>query len=174
MLELRVFAAAVAIASALFVSACCRGTSHESPTGTAAGTEGASDGTQAWQAVSSAAGTLEAQVQKNVAAASAQHLRPIVYIGAKWCDPCRAIHRYQSDARMRDAFSGTYVIELDLDDWKEEDLKAMGYRAGAIPVFIAVDTTGHASGPTIDGGAWGDNIPENMAPPLKKFFAGLS
>jgi hypothetical protein len=38
-------------------------------------------------------------------------------------------------------------------------------------VFFKLDASGKPTGDRIDGGAWGDNVPENMAPPLKAFFA---
>jgi hypothetical protein len=41
-----------------------------------------------------------------------------------------------------------------------------------VPVFHVLCADGRASGPTINGGAWGDNIPEEMGQPLKKFFSG--
>ncbi len=50
---------------------------------------------------------------------------------------------------MTAAFEGVQIIELDVDDW------------------------GKTKGPTINGGAWGDNVPKNMAPPLTKFFASI-
>ena len=39
-------------------------------------------------------------------------------------------------------------------------------------VFYEVGDDGKPTGRKIDGGAWGDNIPANMAPPLDKFFHG--
>ena len=64
-------------------------------------------------------------------------------------------------------------IALDLDDWPSAELGALGYKTGSIPVFFAVDENGKAKGRSIDGGAWGDNIPENMAPPLAAFVASI-
>jgi len=39
-----------------------------------------------------------------------------------------------------------------------------------IPIFYALDKDGKPTGRKVDGGAWDDNIPENMAPVLDKFF----
>ena len=118
-------------------------------------------------------GSLAASVKGEVAKALAAGKKPVVYIGATWCPPCQAIKRYKSDPQMAAAFAGTHIIELDVDDWTAPDLAALGYKAASVPVFIAVDKDGKAKGPTIDGGAWGDNIPANMAPPLTKFFASI-
>jgi hypothetical protein len=37
-------------------------------------------------------------------------------------------------------------------------------------VFFAVDAKARPTGAKIDGGAWGEDIPRNMAPPLERFF----
>ncbi len=70
---------------------------------------------------------------------------------------------------MVDAFDGIYLIRLDVDEWGWENLPEFG-DVPAIPVFFRLDANGHPTGDQIDGGAWGENIPENMAPPLKEFF----
>lgn len=125
-----------------------------------------------WVKVGSGGEALQSRLKAEVGKAAERRQKPILYIGATWCEPCAALKKYKSDPRMAEAFEGTYVIELDLDDWKLDELKALGLRAGVVPVFHALGADGRASGKTIDGGAWGDNIPENMAPPLKRFFSG--
>jgi hypothetical protein len=72
---------------------------------------------------------------------------------------------------MIDAFHGTAIITIDVDAADEKALKAQHLPAQVIPVFFKLDRTGKPTGDRIDGGAWGDNIPANMAPPLKAFFA---
>jgi hypothetical protein len=71
---------------------------------------------------------------------------------------------------MVDAFTGTYIIEADVDDW---GFPPKGWRFDGIPVFFALGPDGKPTGEKIDGSAWGENIPENMAPPLKDFFQSI-
>ena len=71
---------------------------------------------------------------------------------------------------MVDAFQGTYIIQADVDSW---GFPPRGWDFTGIPVFFALDASGNPTGETIDGGAWGENIPENMAPPLKAFFESI-
>jgi hypothetical protein len=71
---------------------------------------------------------------------------------------------------MVDAFTGMYIIEADVQDW---GFPPPGWRFDAIPVFIALGPDGTATVRRIDGNAWGENVPENMAPPLKEFFTSL-
>ncbi|MBN1428975.1 MAG: hypothetical protein JXB07_11365 [Anaerolineae bacterium] len=96
---------------------------------------------------------------------------PYVEFDADWCPPCRALSVSLSDERMIDAFEGTYIIRLDFDQWESALPKADFYVAG-IPAFFEIDAEGKPTGRTITGAAWGEDIPENMAPPLKAFFRG--
>lgn len=141
-------------------------------TGAAAPASTAKVSGEGWTAIEKG-GSLASSVKAEVAKAQAAGKKPIVYIGATWCPPCKAIKKYKTDPQMAAAFAGTYIIELDVDDWAAADLTGLGYKAGSIPVFIAVGPDGKATGPNINGGAWGDNIPANMAPPLTKFFASI-
>lgn len=108
-------------------------------------------------------------VKSEVVKAKAQNLKPFVEFAAGWCEPCQAIKKSLGDSRMKAAFKGSYIIRLDADEWGEH-LKGSGFSPSAIPVFIKVGDDGKPIGKSIDGGAWDDNIPENMAPPLDKFF----
>jgi hypothetical protein len=80
--------------------------------------------------------------------ARAEGRKPFAEIGAGWCSPCKKLEASLSDPRMVDA----------------------GLKTGAIPVFFELGDDGRPTGRKIDGGAWEEDIPANMAPPLKKFF----
>lgn len=96
---------------------------------------------------------------------------PVTEFDASWCPPCQAISA-SLDAKnelMLQAFDGTYIIRLDVDEWGW-DLGKEGFSFNAIPIYFKLDAQGKPNGEVIDGDAWGDNIPENMAPPLDHFF----
>jgi hypothetical protein len=99
-------------------------------------------------------------------------LRPFVELGATWCKPCRLLKKAidERNPLIVDALKGADVIRLDLDEW-DAQLKDAGLSVKAVPVFFALDDKGKPTGRTIDGGAWGSDTPENMAPPLKAFFS---
>ncbi len=104
--------------------------------------------------------------------AMAAHLRPYAYLHASWCGPCNAIEKtHAADPKMAAAFKGTAIALIDIDVADPKSLDAAGLRSGSIPVFWKLDASGKPTGDEIDGGAWGDNIPDNMAPPLAAFFA---
>ena len=116
-----------------------------------------------------ASGPLEELLRHEVANAAALGKQPYVRITAEWCGPCKALRASLGDPLMQDAFAGTYIVQVDVDEWKPELDKA-GFESDGIPVFFAVDGNAKPTGAKIDGGAWGEDIPRNMAPPLKQFF----
>jgi thiol:disulfide interchange protein len=127
-----------------------------------------------WSKLASAGGPLADQVKAEVKKARALGLKPIVYGGAVWCKPCQAVKKYREDRRMLDAFRGTYVIEIDVDAFSAEEMIAMyGKKLAAVPVFLAIGDDGKSTGPQITSSAWGEDIPENMAPPLEGFLGKL-
>lgn len=99
---------------------------------------------------------------------------PVVEFDATWCPPCQAIEEglKSGNELMLKAYAGTYIIKLDVDEWGWSDSKLHDFKFDGIPVYFKLDAQGHPTGETIDGNAWGDNIPENIAPPMDQFFHG--
>jgi thiol-disulfide isomerase/thioredoxin len=115
-------------------------------------------------------GALPSLIAAEVQKARAQNLKPVVYVSATWCGPCNALKHSLDDPQMVDAFRGAYVIKLDLDAW-EAPLKAAGYQVDSVPVFFQLDAAGRPTGKNLTGAAWQDDVPANMAPPIKAFLA---
>jgi thiol-disulfide isomerase/thioredoxin len=88
---------------------------------------------------------------------------------ADWCAPCKSLEKNLGDPAMVAAFDGAYIIRLNLDDWKDR-LPAAGFRVTGIPAFYELGADGKPTGRMVTGAAWGEDIPANMAPPLKAFF----
>lgn len=74
------------------------------------------------------------------------------------------------DEQMMSAFSGVYLVHLDVDTWGWEDPGALGFEFEYIPVFFRLDETGHPTGDWIDGGAWGPDTYENIANTMGPWF----
>jgi thiol-disulfide isomerase/thioredoxin len=125
----------------------------------------------AWHTVDPAA-PVAVSLASFVKDARAAGLKPYAYLHASWCGPCKAIEKtHAADAQMAEAFKGTAIAMIDIDAADPKGLSAHGLESSAIPVFFKLDDAGKPTGDKIDGGAWGDNTPDNMAPPLKAFFA---
>jgi thiol-disulfide isomerase/thioredoxin len=110
---------------------------------------------------------LKVEAQK----AAALGRQPYVEFYADWCPPCNAIKENLGDPRMVEAFAGTYIIKLDTDDWGDK-LSGTGLYVPGIPAFYELGADGTPTGRMITGAAWGEDIPENIAPPMKAFFDG--
>jgi hypothetical protein len=115
-------------------------------------------------------GSIAAVLQSHNAQARARGLRPFVYLHATWCPPCRAIENSRHDRLMLDAFQGTYIIEMDIDAWTRTALDQAGMQSDSIPRFYPLGPSAQVIPRTITGAAWGEDIPANMAPPLRAFF----
>jgi thiol-disulfide isomerase/thioredoxin len=118
-----------------------------------------------------AAADLPALLAAEVGKAKEKGQRPYVEFWADWCGPCKRLEASMDDERMKKAFDGVYLVRANSDDWGEK-ATAAGYGVGSIPVFYEVGAEGKPNGRTISGGAWAEDIPENMAPPLDAFFHG--
>jgi thiol-disulfide isomerase/thioredoxin len=116
-------------------------------------------------------GDLNEQLAAEVTKAKALGQDAYVEFEATWCPACQAIESSldEGNALMVDAFQGVYVVRADIDEWRDY-LDGTGFEFEGIPIFFQLDDQGRPTGEWIDGNAWGENIPENMAPPLKEFF----
>jgi thiol-disulfide isomerase/thioredoxin len=110
-------------------------------------------------------GLLKAEAQK----ASQAGRRPFVEFYADWCGPCNRLASHLGDPLMVDALDGTHIVKLNSDDWKWVATEA-GFALDGIPAFFEIDADGKPTGRTVNGASWEEDIPANMAPPLKKFF----
>jgi thiol-disulfide isomerase/thioredoxin len=117
-------------------------------------------------------GALQKQLAAQAKKAQALGQKPFVEFDATWCSPCNAITTSLADQNplILDAYHGVYLIHLDVDEWGWDNATAGFKKVEGIPIFFELDRDGKPTGATVDGGAWGDDIPENFAPVLAKVF----
>ena len=121
-------------------------------------------------------GDLQAMLANEAQKADAAGQIPIVEFDATWCPPCIAIDTAieSKNELMLKAYAGTYLIKLDVDEWGWDNGGFQDFRFDAIPVYFKINAQGHQTGEVIDGGAWNEDIPENIAPVMDEFFHGTS
>ncbi|MEW6404574.1 MAG: thioredoxin family protein [Chloroflexota bacterium] len=114
-------------------------------------------------------GDLDALLANAAAKAAALGQIPVVEFDAEWCPPCQAINKALADGNelMLKAYDGVYLIKLDVDEW---GWGVDGFQFSGIPVYFRLDSQGQWTGEVIDGGAWNEDIPENIAPVMDEFF----
>jgi len=119
-------------------------------------------------------GDLQTMLAEEAQKAFALGQMPAVEFDATWCGPCIAIDEglKSKNELMLEAYAGTYIIRLDVDEWGWGDSSNHDFKFDGIPVYFKLDAQGRPTGEVIDGNAWGENIPENMAPPMDEFFHG--
>ena len=119
-------------------------------------------------------GDLQTLLAQEAQKAVALGLMPVVEFDATWCPPCQAIDEglESKNELMLNAYAGTYIIRLDVDEWGWGDSRKHDFEFDGIPVYFKLDAQGQPTGEIIDGDAWGENIPENIAPPMDEFFHG--
>ena len=119
-------------------------------------------------------GDLQNLLAEEARKATALGQMPIVEFDATWCPPCQAIDAAikSKNQLMLNAYAGTYIIKLDVDEWGWGDSSLHDFQFNGIPVYFKLDSEGNQTGEVIDGGAWGKDLPENIAPVMGKFFHG--
>jgi thiol-disulfide isomerase/thioredoxin len=119
-------------------------------------------------------GDLQAMLAQEAQKAIALGQIPVVEFDATWCPACKVIDKglESENELLLEAYAGAYIIKLDVDEWGWGDSDLHDFDFDGIPVYFKLDAQGHPTGEVIDGSAWEDNIPANIAPPMGEFFHG--
>lgn len=96
---------------------------------------------------------------------------PCAYLRAQWCGANVKLEKSLVDEQMAKALRGVSAAVVDIDSGVDAIMEA-GFDARSVPVFFILGKDGRPTGAKITGAAWQENTPENMAPPLARFFDG--
>lgn len=101
--------------------------------------------------------------------AKAEGRDSVVYIGAKWCEPCQRFHHAAQKGELDNEFPNLNVIEFDLDEDRDRVVLA-GYTSTYIPLFVVPGPDGRASSKRFEGGVKGEKAVANLTPKLHALF----
>jgi hypothetical protein len=112
-----------------------------------------------------------ALVRTTATRARAEKRRLVVYVGARWCEPCQVIHSAAATGKLDAAFPDLELLVFDLDR-DHEALERAGYVSTYIPLFVIPGADGRASTRHAEGGLKrGDNL-QYLSDKLQKLLAG--
>jgi hypothetical protein len=94
----------------------------------------------------------------------------VVYVGARWCEPCKVFHGAAQKGDLDGEFPDLTLLEFDLDDDRGR-LTAAGYVGEYIPLFAMPAPDGRASDRKFEGSVKGDGAVANITPRLRKLLA---
>lgn len=106
---------------------------------------------------------IAAEVRKG----KAEHFGVLVYVGAKWCEPCQRFHHAVTAGELDTLLSGMHVVEFDLDEDRSM-LERAGYSSALIPLFAVPRPDGTASDLRMEGSIKGESsVTQNLSPRLR-------
>ncbi len=118
-----------------------------------------------------AEGAVQEIVRGEIVRATHDGRRLLVYVGAKWCEPCRRFHDAAKAGALDQRFPGLRLLEFDLDADRER-LAAAGYASRMIPLFALPRADGTGSGDQIEGSIKGDGAVDQISPRLARLLSG--
>jgi hypothetical protein len=93
-----------------------------------------------------------------------------VWITAPDCRPCTGVSVALASPLVQAALSGVRLLRLDAREYRLE-LSERGLTTEVLPGFALLSENGQPVD-YVSGGEWDEDVPENIAPVLKKFIQG--
>lgn len=108
------------------------------------------------------------RAEREKAAADGRDL--IVYVGAKWCEPCRNFHAAALKGELDGDFPDLTILEFDLDEDRDR-INIAGYDSKLIPLFVYPGADGRGTERRFEGSVKGAGAAANIVPRLRKILA---
>jgi hypothetical protein len=90
----------------------------------------------------------------------------LVYVGATWCEPCRAFHDAAAAGALDDKLGALRLLVFDAD--RDSDaLEGAGYHSNLIPLFAVPRSDGRASGKQTEGAFKDRDAVTQLVPRIK-------
>jgi hypothetical protein len=114
-------------------------------------------------------GDLATYVAGEVARGTRDHVPVLVYVGATWCDPCKAFHAAAAAGQLDAALGPLRLVEFD-QDRDGTYLEAAGYTSTLVPLFARPGLDGKATGKKIEGVRKGSDYVEQLTPRVRSLI----
>lgn len=114
--------------------------------------------------------SLETELLRQALAASRDGETLMVMTTTGTCEPCRGVDASLADARMQEALAKVRLVRVDIPTFFE-DLDDLDMFSDRYPGYFLLGADARPED-GIDGGEWGEDIPENIAPVLGPFVRG--
>lgn len=120
--------------------------------------------------VTAEGGEVAPMVLRQLARSGPEKRRVMVYVGATWCEPCRAFHEAVERGELTGKLGGVDLIAFDAD-MDAERLLMSGYESQFIPSFTVPNADGRASTKHTEGSVKGGGAVNDLVPRLKTMLA---
>jgi thiol-disulfide isomerase/thioredoxin len=105
-------------------------------------------------------------VRSEAAAATARGGKPLIYVGAEWCEPCKRFKAAAARGELDGDLPGLTLLELDADR-DEAALVEMGCKTRMIPLLAVPDGEGRCTSRRMEGAIKGEGAVAFMTPKVK-------
>lgn len=105
-------------------------------------------------------------VMAEAAAARARGGKPLIYVGATWCEPCKRFKAAAARGELDAELPGLTLLELDADR-DEAALQEMGCKSRMIPLLAVPDGDGRCTSKRMEGAIKGEGAVAFMTPKVK-------
>jgi len=110
-------------------------------------------------------------IAKEVARATADHKKLLVYMGAVWCEPCVKFHEAAGRGELDQVFGDVRMLVFDADR-DNEALERAGYKYTYVPLFALPGPDGRSTGHQIEGAPKGSKYVEQISGRLRALIDG--
>lgn len=114
--------------------------------------------------------SLDDEIDRERVRAARAEERLVLWLVVEDCKPCNAVESALASPDVQRALGHARLIRLDAAEFLAE-LARLGIPMDAFPSFVVLGPDGHATD-YVDGSEWDDDLPQNIAPVLKKFVEG--
>ncbi len=116
-------------------------------------------------------GPVQVQVASAQAEATRDGRRLVVYVGARWCQPCQIFLDATRAGALPSQLSDLRFLKFDHDS-DEDRLNEAGYGGDMIPRFVMPGKDGEATDRRFEGSSKGPDAMANIVPRLEGILAG--